>query len=84
MIGCEAPILHNRIQKHEIKWGMQAGVTNAERERIKALERENIEPSVYSLRQRTRRNHQRPLQNRTDPTAITLKTVESLELATLA
>lgn len=42
-IGCAAVTLHEWIKKHEIDTGVRDGVTSAERERIKALERENKE-----------------------------------------
>lgn len=45
-IGCSAQTLHEWVKKHEIDAGMRDGVTPAERERIKALERE-----VKELRQ---------------------------------
>jgi transposase len=32
--------LHDWVRKHEIDTGMRDGVTNAERDRVKALERE--------------------------------------------
>jgi transposase-like protein len=43
MIGCAAVTLHDWVKKHDIDSGMRDGVTTAERERIKALERENKE-----------------------------------------
>ena len=42
-IGCAAVTLHEWVKKHEIDTGVRDGVTSAERERIKALERENKE-----------------------------------------
>lgn len=39
-IGCAAQTLHEWVRKHEIDTGMRDGITSAERERIKALERE--------------------------------------------
>ena len=45
-IGCAAVTLHEWVKKHEIEAGVRDGVPLAERERIKALERE-----VKELRQ---------------------------------
>ena len=45
-IGCAAVTLHEWVKKHEIDSGIRDGVPSAERERIKALERE-----VKELRQ---------------------------------
>ena len=45
-IGCSAVTLHEWVKKHEIDSGVRDGVTSAERERVKALERE-----VKELRQ---------------------------------
>ena len=42
-IGCVPQTLHEWLRKHEIDTGMREGVTSDERERIKALERENKE-----------------------------------------
>ena len=42
-IGCVPQTLHDWVRKHEIDTGMRDGVTNNERERLKALERENKE-----------------------------------------
>lgn len=42
-IGCVATTLLSWVQRAEIDSGMRAGVTTAERERIKALEREVAE-----------------------------------------
>lgn len=42
-IGCAAVTLHEWVKKHEIDTGVRDGVPTAERERIKALERENKE-----------------------------------------
>ncbi|WP_213538163.1 IS3 family transposase [Nitrosospira sp. NRS527] len=39
-IGCVPQTLHDWVRKHEIDTGMRDGVTGAERDRIKALERE--------------------------------------------
>lgn len=39
-IGCVAQTLHDWLRKHEIDTGMRDGVTSAERDRVKALERE--------------------------------------------
>lgn len=45
-IGCSAQTLNDWVKKHEIEVGVRDGVPLAERERIKALERE-----VKELRQ---------------------------------
>ena len=42
-IGCVPQTLHEWVKKHEIDTGMRDGVTSEERDRIKALERENKE-----------------------------------------
>lgn len=42
-IGCAAQTLHGWIWKHQTDSGLRPGVTTEERERIKALERENRE-----------------------------------------
>ena len=42
-IGCVAQTLHEWVRKHEIDTGLRDGVTSDERERLKALERENKE-----------------------------------------
>jgi transposase len=42
-VGCSAQTLGNWIKRHEIDTGLQDGVTSQERDRIKALERENKE-----------------------------------------
>ena len=42
-IGCVAQTLNEWVRKHEVDAGARAGVTTDERERIKALERENKE-----------------------------------------
>ena len=42
-IGCVPQTLHEWVRKHEIDTGTREGVTSDERERIKALERENKE-----------------------------------------
>jgi transposase-like protein len=39
-IGCVPQTLHEWVRKHEVDVGMRDGVTGAERERVKALERE--------------------------------------------
>ncbi len=39
-IGCVPQTLHDWVRKHEVDTGMREGVTNEERDRIKALERE--------------------------------------------
>jgi transposase-like protein len=39
-IGCVPQTLHDWVHKHEIDAGMRDGVTSAERDRVKALERE--------------------------------------------
>jgi len=42
-IGCVPQTLHDWVRKHEIDTGTRDGVTSEERDRIKALERENKE-----------------------------------------
>jgi len=42
-IGCTAETLRGRVRQHERDSGLRDGVTTAERERVKALERENKE-----------------------------------------
>ena len=42
-IGCVSQTLHGWVRTHEIDTGMRDGVTSDERERLKALERENKE-----------------------------------------
>jgi len=42
-IGCVPQTLHDWVRKREIDAGMRDGVTSDERERLKALERENKE-----------------------------------------
>ena len=42
-IGCVPQTLHGWVKRHEIDTGMRDGVTGEERDRIKALERENKE-----------------------------------------
>ncbi len=42
-IGCVPQTLNEWVRKHEIDTGMRDGVTSEERERLKALERENKE-----------------------------------------
>ena len=42
-IGCVPQTLNEWVRKHEIDSGMRDGVTSDERERVKALERENKE-----------------------------------------
>ena len=37
---CVPQTLHDWVRKHEVETGMRDGVTSAERERVKALERE--------------------------------------------
>ena len=39
-IGCVPQTLDEWVRKHEVETGMRDGVTSAERERVKALERE--------------------------------------------
>ena len=39
-IGCVPQTLNEWVRKHEVEAGMRDGVTSAERERVKALERE--------------------------------------------
>ena len=39
-IGCVPQTLHEWVRKHEVDTGRRDGVTTAEQERIKALERE--------------------------------------------
>ena len=39
-IGCAGATLHEWVKRHEIDAGVRGSVTTAERERIKALERE--------------------------------------------
>ncbi len=39
-IGCVPQTLNEWVRKHEVETGMRDGVTSAERERVKALERE--------------------------------------------
>ena len=39
-IGCVPQTLSEWVRKHEVEAGMRDGVTSAERERVKALERE--------------------------------------------
>ena len=40
-IGCSSHTLLEWVRKHEIDTGLRDGITSEERERIKALEREN-------------------------------------------
>ena len=40
MIGCSTVTLHEWVKKHEVDTGVRDGIPTAERERIKALERE--------------------------------------------
>lgn len=40
MIGCVPQTLHDWVRKHEVEHGMRDGVTQAERDRVRALERE--------------------------------------------
>ncbi len=42
-IGCVPQTLNDWVRKHEIDTGTRDGVTSAERERVKELERENRE-----------------------------------------
>ena len=42
-IGCVPQTLHGWVRKHQIDSGQRSGQTTEERERIKALERENRE-----------------------------------------
>jgi transposase len=42
-IGCVPQTLNEWVRKQEIDTGLRDGVTNEERDRIKALERENKE-----------------------------------------
>src|SRR5690606_35401544 len=42
-IGCTAQTLHTRVRQAERDQGLRAGLTTDERERMKALERENRE-----------------------------------------
>jgi transposase len=42
-VGCSPQTLDNWIKRHEIDTGVQDGITTDERNRIKALERENKE-----------------------------------------
>ena len=42
-IGCAPQSLHGWVRKHEIDTGTRDGVTSDERDRLKALERENKE-----------------------------------------
>lgn len=43
MIGCAAPTLLEWVKRHEVDHGQRDGMTTDERERLKALERENRE-----------------------------------------
>jgi len=40
MIGCVPQTLHDWVRKYEVEHGMRDGVTQIERDRVKALERE--------------------------------------------
>ena len=40
MIGCVPQTLNDWVRKHEVEHGMRDGVTQEERDRVKALERE--------------------------------------------
>ena len=42
-IGCTAQTLHGWVKRYEIDHGLKDGVSTEERERVKALERENRE-----------------------------------------
>ena len=48
MIGCSTVTLHEWVKKHEVDTGVRDGITTVERERIKALERENKELRLAS------------------------------------
>jgi len=43
MIGCSAETLRKWVRRAERDSGQRAGITTSERERLKALERENLE-----------------------------------------
>jgi transposase len=40
MIGCVPQTLYDWVRKHEVEHGMHDGITQAERDRVKALDRE--------------------------------------------
>lgn len=42
-IGCVPQTLNEWVRKHEVDTGLRDGITSEERDRIKALERENKE-----------------------------------------
>ena len=42
-VGCSPQTLDNWIKRHDVDTGLKDGVTSEERDRIKALERENKE-----------------------------------------
>ncbi len=42
-IGCVPQTLHGWVRKHEVDTGLRDGVTSDDRDRLKALERENKE-----------------------------------------
>jgi len=42
-IGCVPHTLYEWVRKHEVDSGTRAGITTAEHDRVKALERENKE-----------------------------------------
>ena len=42
-VGCSAETLHKRVRRAECDKGVRPGLTSAERERLKTLERENRE-----------------------------------------
>jgi transposase-like protein len=50
MIGCSPQTLHEWIKRDQIDQGERAGVTTDERERLKALERENKEGTAEGQR----------------------------------
>ena len=62
-IGCAAVTLHEWVKKHEVDSGIRDGVPSAERERIKALEREVKElrqtPMIQSAPEENRNFHPR-------------------------
>lgn len=44
-IGCSAHMLKNRIKKAEVESGMRVGIPTALAVKLRALERENLEPA---------------------------------------
>lgn len=44
MIGCMPQTLHTWVKQHEVDTGVRDGVTTADAQHIKDLERENREP----------------------------------------